>query len=306
MKNTILALAAFLCCMSNLSSQVEPRGTINDYLDAYIGANAKPYLQPAADLLTTNINTGVWDWSAIHNKLYLKIKANGMLSYPSESMKTFNGHTTGDFSPAQTVVVPTIIGDEESVVIQSPTSDVYIFPGGFDVDKVTLGTPQVTVGGFLNMEFSGRFLTFPLGHDEGRVDFYGFGGRYSITGAMDKPPIDFSVGYFYHHVKAGSYVTSNQHLFSAIIGKSGKMLDAHLSVGYQAAMHNLRYMYQDTDVMYNVNLDMKNSNPYIVEGGVGLRLGPVMVNGSVSYAGFYTFALGAGFIFNSFRSEDED
>jgi hypothetical protein len=306
MKNTILALAAFICCMSNLYSQVEPRTTLNDYLDAYIGTNAKPYLQPAADLLTTNINTGVWDWSAIHKSFYIKIKANGMLSYPSESMKTFIGHTTGDFTPAQSVEVPTIIGDEESIIIQSPTNEIYVFPGGFDLDKVTLGTPQVTVGGFLNMELSGRFLTFPLGHDEGRVDFYGFGGRYSVTGGMDKPPIDFSVGYFYHHVKAGRYVTSNQHLISAIVGKSGKMLSAHVSIGYQVAMHNLQYMYQDSDIMYNVNLDMENSNPYIVEGGVGLRAGPIMVNGAISYAGFYTFALGVGLIFNSYRSEDED
>ena len=305
MKNIILALAAFVSCMSNLNSQVEPRGTINDYLDAYIGTNAKPYLQPAADLLTTNINTGVWDWSRINNSFYIKLKANGMLSYPSESMKTFTGHTTGDFTPAQTAVVPTIIGDEESVLIQSPTNEVYVFPGGFDVDKVTLGTPQLTVGGFLNMEISGRFLTFPLGHDEGRVDFYGLGGRYSITSAMDNPPIDFSVGYFYHHVKAGRYVTSNQHLISAIIGKSGKMLDAHIGIGYQVAMHNLQYMYQDSDFMYNVNLDMTNSNPYIVEGGVGLHLGPFMVNGAVSYAKFYTFSLGAGLFFNS-RSKDEE
>jgi len=297
MKNTILAIAAFLGFAIQGNSQVEPRSTINDYLDAYIGTNAKGYLQPAADLLTTNINTGVWDWSAIPDKLYFKIKANGMFSIPSESMRSFTAHTSGDFTPPQTVMAPTIIGDEESILVQGNDQSVYVFPGGFDLENVTLGTPQVTIGGFLNMEVSGRFLTFPLGDDQGKVDFYGIGGRYSITGNMDNPPIDFSVGYFYHYVKAGSYVTSNQHLVSAIIGKSGKMLDAHLSVGYQTAMHNLRYVYQDEDLTYNVNLDLRNSNPYIVEGGVGMRLGPLMVNGSISYAKFYSFALGAGLIF---------
>jgi hypothetical protein len=297
MKNTILALVMFFITSLTAFSQVEPRTTINDYLDAYIGTNAKGYLQPAADLLTTNINTGVWDWSAIPKKAYFKIKANGMISFPTESMRTFTAHTSGLFSPAQTVTAPTIIGDEESIILQDPQSTVYVFPGGFDLENVTLGTPQVTIGGFLNMEISGRFLTFSLGHDQGNVNFYGIGGRYSITGNMDDPPVDFSVGYFYHYIKAGSYVTTNQHLVSAIIGKSGKFFDGHLSIGYQAATHNLQYLYEDPDVTYNVDLDMKNSNPYIVEAGLGMHLGPIMVNGSVSYAKFYSFALGAGLIF---------
>src|SRR5678815_5649206 len=117
MKNTILALAAFICCMSNLYSQVEPRTTINDYLDAYIGTNARPYLQPAADLLTANINTGVWDWTAIPDKVYFRIKVNGMISYPSESMQTFTAHTSGSFMPDTSVIAPTVIGSEESIVI---------------------------------------------------------------------------------------------------------------------------------------------------------------------------------------------
>jgi len=37
MKYVILAIAAFFCCVTHLCSQIEPRTTINDYLDADIG-----------------------------------------------------------------------------------------------------------------------------------------------------------------------------------------------------------------------------------------------------------------------------
>ena len=39
---------------------------IKDYLDAYLGENAVPYVQPLADLFASNINTGVWAVSYTH------------------------------------------------------------------------------------------------------------------------------------------------------------------------------------------------------------------------------------------------
>jgi len=91
MKKIILAFIIGLSCMIRVGAQ-ETRSDLNDYLDAYIGTNAKGYLQPAANLLITNINTGVWDWANIPDKVYFRIKANGMMSIPDEKMKTFKGN----------------------------------------------------------------------------------------------------------------------------------------------------------------------------------------------------------------------
>lgn len=297
MKKTFLALTIVMACLANMTGQTGPGSPINDFLDGYIGTNARPYLQPAADLLTANINTGVWDWTAIPDKVYFRIKVNGMVSYPSESMKTFTAHTSGDFMPDTSVIAPTVIGDEQSILIYGENKAIYVFPGGFNVDKVALGTPQVTIGGFWNIELSARFLTMDIGEDNGKIDFYGVGGRYGISGLFDDPPVDFSVGYFYHHINAGSYVRTSQHLLSLMAGKSGKILDAHISLGYQLAKPHLHYFYEDVDLTYNVDIDMQNNNPFIAEAGLGVRLGPVFVNGAVSYARFYTFALGAGVFF---------
>jgi hypothetical protein len=296
MKNYILSLGLLFTVITVSEAQIEPR-SINDYLDAYIGTNAKPYIQPLSDMVTTNIHTGVWDWSSIPDKPYFRIKAIGMLSKPSESMRTFEGHTSGDFTPPQTVTAPTIIGDRESIVLHGSDTSVYIFPGGFNLHQIALGTPQLVIGGLYHTEFMGRFLSFPISEKEGNVDFYGIGVRHSISSYFDHPSFDLSVGYAYHHIKAGSYLKSSQHLYSVIVGKSNGILSGHVSLNYQTAMQHLHYTYEDGMDMYNVNLDMENSRPFFVEGGVGLKLAFIFLNGSISYAGFYSFAIGAGLSF---------
>ncbi len=71
--------------------------TIKEYLDAYIGENAVLYLQPLSDLFASNINTGVREWSKADSTFYFRLKAPAIVSYPAENMRTFTGHTSGDF-----------------------------------------------------------------------------------------------------------------------------------------------------------------------------------------------------------------
>jgi hypothetical protein len=53
----------------------------------------------------------------------------------------------------------------------------------------------------------------------------------------------------------------------------------------------------DLQLIYPVNIHLGNTNPFIWEGGLGIKLGPIFANGAVSYAQFYTFAIGAGLSF---------
>lgn len=293
MKKLIVLTIGFLL-ITNLKAQDQ---TIKDYLDSYIGENAVPYIQPLSDLFASNINTGIWEWSNFDSKLFVRLKVQTMVSFPTESMRTFQGKTTGDFRPPQTVTVPTIIGDQDEIVLQGEDTTFYVFPGGFDLKRITTGTPQVTVGGFLHSEFSARFLSFPLGDDLGRVRFLGIGGRHSITSYFEEPPFDISIGYFYHNLQAGTYLDSDQHLISAHIGKSGKFFSGQVMIGYQTSDTEIHYTYEDVDEEYDIDLALKNENPWIFEVNVGLRLGPMFVSGAASYAKHPTVAAGIGLFF---------
>jgi hypothetical protein len=271
--------------------------SIEEYLDSYVGENAVPYVQPLADLFTSNINTGVWEWSTIDSDFYMRIKLQGMMSFPSESMRTFTGRTTGDFRPQQTVIAPTIIGDEDGILLEGDDDDIYIFPGGYDLQRLILGTPQITIGGFLNSELTARFLAFPLDNDLEKVRFYGIGGRHSISNYFSDSPFDLSVGYMYHHTEAGDYLNSDQHLISAHIGKSGRILSGQFMVGYQTSDSDIHYTYEDGATVNEIDLNLKNTNPFIMEAGLGVKLGPVMASTSVSYSEHVALSLGAGLFF---------
>jgi hypothetical protein len=270
---------------------------IKDYLDAYIGENAKPYVQPLSNLFTSNINTGVWEWSQDDSPFYFRLKAQAIASFPAESMRTFTGKTTGDFRPQQTATAPTIIGDRDPVVLQGEDTTFYVFAGGYDLKRLMLGTPQVTIGGFLHSELSGRFLSFSLGQDLGKVHFIGIGGRHFITDYFTSSPVDVAVGYFYHHIEAGVYLDSDQHLFSVHLGKSGPFFSGQVMIGYQTSGSAVHYTYVDGEDEYDVNLFLENENRLILEVSGGLRLGPLFLSSSVSYAQHFSVSGGFGLFF---------
>ena len=270
---------------------------IKDYLDAYIGTNAVPYVQPLADLFTSNINTGIWDGYHDHTRFYFRLKAQAIASYPSDDMRSFQGMTSGDFNPPQTVTAPTIIGDRSSIILTGSDTTFYIFPGGYELKRLLLGTPQLTIGGFLHSEISGRFLSFSLGQDFGKVNFIGIGARHFITDYFKEPPFDFSIGYFYHHITASTYLDSDQHLISSHIGKSGKYFSGQLMAGYQTSGSAIHYTYTDEDGPYDVDLFLENNNNWIFEASIGLRLGNVFICSALSYARHISLSVGAGLTF---------
>ncbi|MEP6647780.1 MAG: DUF6588 family protein [Saprospiraceae bacterium] len=292
MKKLILICVS---CMLFTHIATSQRSTIKDYLDSYIGQNADPYVQPLADLFSSNINTDVWEWSNFDQKFFIRFKLQAMVSFPSESMRTFQGTTTGDFHPQQTVTAPTIIGDPNEIFLQGADTTFYVFPGGYNLKRMPLGTPQLTVGGFLNTEISARFLSFPLGQDLGRVRFVGIGARHSLTGYFDNPPFDLSIGYFYHHIQASTYLHSDQQLVSASLGKSGTIFSGQFTVGYQTSNSHIHYDFDNGDnTTYPVNLYLHNNNNWLIEANAGLRLGPVFASAGISYTNHVTIVAGAG------------
>src|SRR5688500_2781691 len=76
---------------------------VNDFLDAYYGDNAIPYIQPLADIFTANVHTGTREWSLIDTAFYIRIRGQVIYSWPSEKSKTFTAVTAENFEPQQFV-----------------------------------------------------------------------------------------------------------------------------------------------------------------------------------------------------------
>lgn len=292
MKKALLLFTLGFLLSSNIKAQV-----LSDFLDAYFGDNAVPYIQPLADILAANVNTGTREWSRIDSTFYFRIRGTAIYSWPSEKSKTFTAVTSEDFEPQQFVEVPTIIGRNEAVSVAGVNETYYVFAPGYNVDLFPFGSPQITVGGFLHSELSARFLTFPLDDDIGDVLFWGIGGRHDVSHYFKNSPVHLSLGYFYHYVGLEENVKSNHHLISAHVGKSGKWWSADLMVGYQKADVTADYLFNDGETIEEVHLKLSNENPFIVELSLGAKFGVIGIHASASYADLLSASLGIGLYF---------
>jgi hypothetical protein len=282
--------------LSLIAARPIAQQSVNDYLDAYLGDNATPYIQPLADIFTSNLNSGVWEWSGMDSSLYLRLRIHTMFSFTPNSLKTFKATTGNNFEPEQVVEVPTIVGKNEAVAVEGLNGTYYIFPTGYNVDVIPLATPQLTLGGLFHTELSARFLSFTLNKDLGDLRFLGLGIRHEISSYFNLP-VEVSLGYFFHDVKAGTILHVKEQLLTASIGKSGKRFSGQLLFGYQASKVNADYTYDDGEIREDVHLALTNNNPFMVEANAGLRLGILYINGGIGYSKLLSTSLGMGLSF---------
>jgi len=292
MKKTLLLFTFSFLVVSHTKTQA-----LGEFLDAYFGDNAIPYIQPLADVFTANVNTGTREWSRIGTNFYFRIRGTAIYSWPSEKSKTFNAVTADHFEPQQTVEVPTIVGKNEAVSVAGVNETYYVFAPGYNVDLVPLGSPQITVGGFLHSELSVRFFTFPLNDDIGDILFWGIGGRHDVSHYIENFPVNLSLGYFYHHMEVEENVNTNHHLISAHAGKSGKWWSTELMIGYQKADFTANYLFEDGESIEEVHLELSNENPFIIELSAGAKFSILGIHVSASYAELLSASVGIGLYF---------
>lgn len=288
-----ISVACFFLYMPFAHSQ----SSIKELIDSYVDQNAAPFLQPVNDLSTGAFHTGLWEFSPGGDKFFVRLKIQGMISVPTDDMRTFTGVTTGDFHPQRTVTASTIIGEKNNIILFDSTGNVYAFPGGYDLQQVVSGAPQITIGGVLNTEVSGRFLSITFDNEIGRTSLAGFGVRHELTGWLEKSPVDFSVGYFYHHLKAENYLDGEYHLISAQLGKTGQIFSGHIGLSRQMSNTALDYIYEDGEEEIPIHVSLQNRANWIAEAGIGIKLGPIFTTGTISHSDFTTYAVSAGLQF---------
>lgn len=266
--------------------------SIEELLDSYIDDNAKGYLQPLGELISTNIHTGIHEWSWIDSSFYVSVGINVMNTWPSSKMKTFTGKTGLGFEPEQTATVPTIIGKNEAVAVEGVNGTYFVFPVGYNSKVFPFAVPQLTLGGIYHTELSGRYFGFDLEDDFGRVSFFGIGLRHSLNRFFPSFPFDVSVGYFYQKFKTGSYVLNKNHFVAGHIGKSSKWWSTQLTLGYLNSMTDYEYSYVDDDITKTYHESVQGRFPFLAELNGSLHLWIITLSGAVAYNGPFSASLG--------------
>ncbi|HET9235262.1 MAG TPA: DUF6588 family protein, partial [Candidatus Eisenbacteria bacterium] len=209
--------------------------------------------------------------------------------------RRFTASTGGDFTPVQTVEVPTAVGSVQSVVIDGEAGTQYVFPGGFDLTSFSFGVPQVTVSG-LGTEAMVRWLGFSTGTDEvGDVSLIGFGIRHGISRYIPSLGFDVSAAFYHNAFDVESdLVEVKTYAFGLQASKSFPVLSPYGGIAYETVEMTSEYTANTGAEEETVKIELETEKQFHLTGGGTLTLGVFRANAALEFAKHFGVSAGVG------------
>jgi hypothetical protein len=292
-------VALLLCIASPLWAQIE------DQLSAYTGQNAKGYLQPLADALGADFNSGVFHGASIPKAgIGVRLELMVMAAIFGDDAKTFNAVTEGDFTPVKYAKAPTIVGSEEAVIVDGAGGTSYAFPGGFNLHSFALAVPQLRIGSVLGTEAIIRYFALKVGDDDlGKISLFGFGVHHNISQHLGgKLPLDVAAGFFWQkfdlgeNAKGDHLIASNAFSIGVQASKRfAKFFMPYGGLSYDTFSMDVKYESKAEDTPLNIAVDFDKTSTMHLTLGFVLDL-PIL-NAFIEYnvASQNSFAFGTSF-----------
>ena len=293
-----------LCVASPLSAQVE------DQLSAYTGKNAKGYLQPLADALGADFNSGVFRGASIPKMgIGVRLELMVMAAIFGDDAKTFNAVTEGDFTPVKYASAPTIVGSEKAVIVDGDFGTSYAFPGGFNLHSFALAVPQLRIGSVLGTEAIIRYFGLNVGSGEdsdlGKISLFGIGVQHNISQHLGgKLPLDVAGGFFWQRFSLGEN-KKGDHLISSSAFSMGVQASKRFSrffmpyggLSYDTFSMDVSYESDAEDGEDPVTIDVDFDKTSTMHLTLGFLLDLPVFNAFIEYnvASQNSFAFGASF-----------
>ena len=184
--------------------------SLEDFVEQYSSENSQDYVQPLANVFGANLNSGIYRSAHIPiSGIHIRLGFIGSLAYIPEDQKEFYATTEGAFQPVSQSTAPTIFGASIGPKIEGIDGTVYAFPGGFEIDRMPLVVPQVSIGSLYGTEAIVRFYQMDLTGDIGELSFIGYGLRHSLNGYFPGLPVDLSAHVFTQNIKVADIVEAS-------------------------------------------------------------------------------------------------
>ncbi len=258
---TLLSLVIALMFGSNLTYSQDNTGLESIVYDFVEDGGDKTVLQPYADALSSDINSGLFHSAKVKKgfSIYFGIKAIGT-------------YVNGD-----------------NPVVKDANKTLGILP---------VAVPQLQVGSVFGTEFSLRVLpTVTLGK-YGSVNMWGIGVKHGITSHFKKSPVDIAVGFSTNSISISD--SKDRDLVDATSFAANLQFSKTLSVftfytGLQYENTGI-----DVSVNHNgtiSKMEYNNENKFRGIIGLNIKLGPLNLNGDYSIGKTNTVSAGFGFAF---------
>jgi len=175
-----IAFPATIVAAIVLASAIPSHAQIENQLKAYTGANATGYLKPLADAFGADLNDGLFNSAYVPTSgFHLNIELRMMSVIFGPDDETFIATTEGNFTPAQQVVAPTVVGPGDAKIVIGDGGTSFAFPGGFSLHSFALAVPQLRISSLGGTEALVRYFAINTGDVEiGDISLIGFGLRH--------------------------------------------------------------------------------------------------------------------------------
>ena len=288
-----------------------------DLLSRYTGENGDQFIQPIADVLGANLNSGLFHSAYIQRGItpQFYIGITGMVAYIPDASKVFSATTEGSFFPTTTVDdVPTIFGDNDGEIVEGPGGTRYYFPGGLEIDMIPLAVPQITVGSLFGTDITVRYMSvssmaesFNIGDIDliNELHIFGWGVRHCVSQYFeDILPVDISVGYYRNTISSREYLKVASSLISLQASYNYSIVTFYGGIGIEGSSTTVHYNFQDDfeeDLVVDINL--KGRNTVRLTLGATVNAGPLKINVDYNLANQSTFSVGIGIGVNELKND---
>jgi hypothetical protein len=285
-----------------------PAIDIEDQLGGYTGDNGVGYLQPLADAVGSDLNSGLFQSAHIPAEgMYFAFELKVMSVLFSDDDRTFGARTEPGFTPAQTVDAPTVVGPGEAKVVTGDGGTSYAFPGGFDLNSFALAAPQFRFGSYMGTEALIRYFALDVGDNEfGSVSLFGFGLRHSISQYLGPDfPVALAGGFFWQTFKMGennaggdlldaSAFTIGVHA-SKRYGEGIAYVEPYAGLSMDRFSMEVSYETEGLDEPIIIDLDFGTDTTVHLTLGLAARLAFMGANAEYNLAGQNGFSFGLSF-----------
>jgi hypothetical protein len=201
-----LQAGAYILCLFLLTGAAGAQ--LGDNLSVYSEKNATGYIQPLADAVGVDLNSGIFRSAHIPaSGFHLSLEVPVMIAKFGDDDRTFTATTEEGFYPEQSVEAPTVAGPSDALIADGAGGTQFAFPGGLDLNSFALASPQLRVGSYRGTDLIFRFLAVDVGDDNdelGSVSLFGLGVQHSISQYLEREiPVELAAGFFWQTYSIG-------------------------------------------------------------------------------------------------------
>ena len=287
---TIISLSLLCIFLVKIEAQ-----EIDQLVSKYTQENGAKFMQPLADAVGANFNSGLIHSAKIREmgfQMYLGIVTT--TAFISDKKKTFTAVPEGLFEPKNPVEVPTLFGPSENVVVNGDGGTQYVFPGGLNLRMLPLAMPQLTIGSVYGTDLTIRYFAVNLGEDVGKLNLFGWGLRHNISQYFTDIPVNLAAGIYNQYFMLGDIVDSKCWLFNVQSSYDLSIFTFYGALGYENSTLDIKYTYDNNGEDTTQKFNLKGSNNISFTAGVTFNLGPVKLNADYSLANQRVLTVGLG------------